>query len=150
MKLSTKTRYGMSLVIDLAIYAKKEPVLLKDVSRRQAISLKYLDHILTALKIAGIVRNVGGGHGGYMLTKPAEKIYAYEVVNALEGSLSPLECVKDPKSCKRSGKCVQHRLWVKAKDAIKKTLTVTLAELAKEQMKTPFWKTGDRMAGDRG
>ncbi|MCB4792270.1 MAG: Rrf2 family transcriptional regulator [Elusimicrobia bacterium] len=140
MKLSARTRYGMRLMTDLAMHAKEKPVLLKDICGRYEYSLKYLDHIITNLKLAGLIRNVGGGHGGYMLSRPSEKIYAFEVVNALEGQISFLDCVFGAGVCGRTRKCVQHKLWKKVRDAVKQVLNVTLAELAKEQAKTPFWK----------
>lgn len=130
--MSTRTRYGMRAMIDIAINSS-EPVLLKDICERQELSLKYLDHIITSLKLAGLVKNAGGGHGGYILSRSPDKIYASEIVGALEGGLSVRECVDDLKMCKRSKKCVSRKLWKGMKLSIEKSLNVKLSALAKEQ-----------------
>lgn len=118
MKLSTKARYGMRAMIDLALHCGDRPVLLKEIAKRQEVSMKYLDHIISALKAQGLVKNVKMKHGGYMLTKPPSKIKAYDVVRAVEGPLTPVECVDDPKICERSSFCVTIDLWRQIKESI--------------------------------
>ncbi|MBN2406480.1 MAG: Rrf2 family transcriptional regulator [Elusimicrobia bacterium] len=135
MKLSSRTRYGMRTMIDLAANCARGPVLLKDICRRQDLSLKYLDQIITNLKSAGLVKNSGGGHSGYILSRSADSIYASDIVSALEGGLSVRECVDDPELCARSSRCVPRKLWKKVEKSIKESLRVSLSDLAKEQKK---------------
>lgn len=135
MKISTRTRYGLRAMIDIALYSDQGPVLLKDIAKRQDISMKYLDHIITILKSAGFVKNAAGGHGGYVLTKPAEKVNVGLVVESLEGSLAPLACAENSKGCKRSGHCVTRKLWVKMSQAMKESLSLHLSELVADEKK---------------
>ena len=92
MKLTTKGRYGLRAVIDLAMYAKTEPVSLSDVAERQNISISYLEQLIAKLKKAGIVQSTRGAQGGYALAKEPEEISVGEILRALEGSLSPVDC----------------------------------------------------------
>ncbi|MFH1414506.1 MAG: Rrf2 family transcriptional regulator [Elusimicrobiota bacterium] len=136
MKVSTRARYGLRAMIDLAIHSSmKEPVLLKDLCSRQDLSLKYMDQIITILKLTGLVRNAGGGHSGYILSRSPVGIYASDIVNALEGGLSVRECVEDPKLCNKSKKCASRNLWRELESSIEKSLHVKLSELAEKQMK---------------
>ena len=93
MKMSTRARYGLRLMVDLAVKDGKGPILLKDVSRSQEISEKYLSQIIIPLKTAGLVKSFRGAHGGYTLQRDPAKINLLEVVSALEGDLSLVECV---------------------------------------------------------
>lgn len=133
MKLSTRTRYGMRAIIDITINSKEGPVLLKDICGRQDLSLKYLDHIITSLKSAGLVKNAGGGHSGYVLSRSPDEIIASEIVGALEGGLSVRECADYPKLCRRSKKCVSRMLWKQLESSIEESLNIKLSKLAKEQ-----------------
>ena len=92
MKLTTKGRYGLRAVIDLAMYAKEEPVSLAEVAERQSISISYLEQLVAKLKKAGIVQSTRGAQGGYALAKEPEEISVGEILRALEGSLSPVDC----------------------------------------------------------
>ena len=135
MRLSTRTRYGMKAMIDLAIHStKKDPVLLKDICKRQELSLKYLDQIITSLKQAGLVRNAGGGHSGYVLARSPVKIYASDIVRALEGGLSVRDCVDDPALCENSKTCATRNLWGDLESSIEKSLHVKLSTLAEKQI----------------
>ena len=134
MKLSTKARYGIRAMVDLALHYDQEPVFLKDMAKRQEVSMKYLDHIISILKTKNLVKNAKKRHSGYILSKSPSNIKAYEIIQALEGSLTPLECVDDPKICYRSGFCVTINLWSKLKKAMEDVLQkVSLEDLAKEQ-----------------
>jgi len=125
----------MRAMVDLALNYGREPVLLKDIARRQEISLKYLDQIVSALRIRGLVRTAKKRHGGYLLSKPPSKIKALEVMEALEGSLAPVECVEDPAICHRSEMCVTINLWKKLQDSMRAVLEdVTLDDLAMEHV----------------
>ena len=134
MKLSTKARYGMRAMVDLALHYTKGPVLLKDIAARQEVSMKYLDHIVSALRASGLVQGTKMRHGGYLLSRPPSRIKAYEVVQAVEGSLALVECVDDPEICHRAHLCVTINLWKKLGESMIQVLRdVTLEDLAKEQ-----------------
>jgi Rrf2 family protein len=111
MKLSTRGRYGLRLMLELAIHYKDRPILLKDISENQRISLKYLGQLIMPLKIAGLVKSARGARGGYSLSRPPEKIKIGEIVSALEGKLCIVECIDNPEICEMSGKCAARDVW---------------------------------------
>ena len=113
MKLSTKGRYAVMALTDLALYDLKGPVSLRDISLRQNISLLYLEQIFLKLKNKEIVRSVRGKKGGYKLSKDASKIRLSEILNAVDEKLKTVRCVKHlKKGCNgKSIKCNTHRLW---------------------------------------
>jgi len=124
----------MRAMVDLALSYDKGPVLLKDIAKRQEVSMKYLDQIVSALRISGLVRTAKKRHGGYLLSRPASEIKALEVMEALEGSLAPVECVEDPGICNRAEFCVTINLWKKLQKSMRAVLQdVTLDDLAREQ-----------------
>jgi Rrf2 family cysteine metabolism transcriptional repressor len=125
MKLSTKGRYGTRAMIDIALYKESGSTLLKDISSRQGISLKYLDHILSSLRKAGLIKNVRGKGGGYSLTRPAAQITLCDIIEAVEGSLAPVECVDNPEYCKKTATCSAHDVWVKVRESIEDVLRNT-------------------------
>ncbi len=132
MKISTKARYGIRALIDVAIHGAENPVSLGEIAEREAISEKYLEHLFRQLKTSGIVRSVKGSRGGYLLTRSADKITAYEIIAALEGSLTPVDCVDDSGLCDRVSDCVTRELWTELKLVIENYLkSKTLADLAK-------------------
>lgn len=140
MKLSTKVRYGTRAMLDLACYYGNGPVLLKDISRRQGISLKYLDHILSSLKSAGLVKTLRGAKGGYVLNHSPSKITVKQIVEALEGSLALVECLHNKTFCRKVNSCVTRDIWNdlnKAMEAVLKTTTLEdLVMRDKEKKKT--------------
>ena len=125
MKLSTKGRYGTRAMIDIALYKESGATLLKDIASRQGISLKYLDHILSNLRKAGLIKNVRGKGGGYSLTRPAAQITLCEIIEAVEGTLAPVECVDNPDYCKKTSTCSAHDVWVKVRESIEDVLRNT-------------------------
>ena len=134
MKLSTKARYGSRALLDLAMHSDQEPVPLKDISRRQDISLHYLEHIIAPLVAAGIVKSLRGVQGGISLAQPPHKIKLSEVVNLLEGSISLVECIQSPAVCNRSGYCATRDIWTEMADAMNGVLdATTLADLVERQ-----------------
>jgi Rrf2 family cysteine metabolism transcriptional repressor len=136
MKLSTKGRYGTRAMIDIALYNESGSTLLKDIATRQGISLKYLDHILSSLRKAGLIKNVRGKGGGYSLTRPAAQITLCDIIVAVEGSLAPVECVDDPDYCKKTATCSAHDVWVKVRESIEDVLRNTsLQSLTENQEK---------------
>jgi len=134
MKLSSKTRYGTRALLDLALHAGKEPVLLKDVAQRQEISLLYLEHLIAPLIAAGIVRSIRGPRGGVSLAKSPQEIRLSDVFQLLEGSTAPVECVDNPNICSRSPFCVTRDIWSELKKATSGVLeSVTLQDLVERQ-----------------
>lgn len=125
MKLSTKGRYGTRAMIDIALYKESGSTLLKDIASRQGISLKYLDHILSNLRKAGLIKNVRGKGGGYSLTRPAAQITLCEIIEAVEGTLAPVECVDNPDYCKKTSTCSAHDVWIKVRESIEDVLRNT-------------------------
>ena len=134
MKLSTRTRYGTRALLDLARHQGAKLVQLKDIARRQNISLHYLEHIIAPLVGAGIVRSTRGARGGLQLTKRPGEIKLSDVVQLLEGTITPVDCVIDPESCTRSDFCVTREVWGEMKKAIDNTLkAITLQDLVERE-----------------
>ena len=137
LKLTTKGRYGLRAVIDLAMYAKNEPVSLSDVAERQNISISYLEQLVAKLKKAGIVQSTRGAQGGYALAKAPEEISVGEILRALEGSLSPVDCSavdgEGETKCSASNFCVTKYVWKRINDSINDTVNnMFLSELLEE------------------
>lgn len=133
MKLSTRTRYGIRAIIELAQYEGTRPLQLKTIAERQDISIKYLEQLMGLLRSAGLVRSVRGSKGGYALGRPAEQIRLSEVFRCLEGPVTTTECVEDGEACKRSADCVAREIWVDVEAAIHNVLdSITLADLVKK------------------
>ena len=118
MRLTTKSRYGTRLILDIAVYGKDKPVPLSDVSSRQNISVKYLEQIIRKLKKAGIVDSCRGPSGGHMLAKSPDKISVGEIVRILEESTVIADCAEQKKKicgvCNRAGECLSRWVWVEA------------------------------------
>ena len=133
MKLSTRTRYGMLALLDLAINANGQPTQLKDVAERQNISLSYLEHLIIPLISAGFVQSTRGSRGGVKLAKPPEQIRLDTVLETLEGPLFPVDCLKDGK-CSRSGVCATQDVWDEIRIAMQNVLkSKTLQDLVESQ-----------------
>jgi Rrf2 family protein len=133
MKLSTRSRYGVRLMLDLALKSTKGSVFLKDIAKEEEISEKYLSLIIIPLKAAGFVNSIRGAHGGYTLAKPASAITLKEIVDVLEGETCLVDCVKNPSACSRSDTCASRDLWTILSDNISQTLgSVTLDDLVRK------------------
>jgi Rrf2 family protein len=136
MKLSTRSRYGTRALIDIAINSNGKPVLLRDVARRQEISTMYLEHLITPLISAGIIRSTRGAKGGVWLARPPREVKLTEVIQLLEGSMAPVECVDDIKYCSRYESCVTREIWMQLKRVMSDVLdATTLEELVDRQKK---------------
>lgn len=134
VKLSTRGRYGVRAALDLAIHYGKGPISLKDVAQRQSLSPKYLEQLLVALKRAGILKSIRGAYGGYELAKHPSEVRLSEVMQTLEGPISPVECLTDPEDCERVGICAARDVWKRMKTAIDSILeSTTLEDLVKQQ-----------------
>ena len=131
LRLSTKTRYALRTMIELARREKDGMVPLKSVAKAQQLSPKYLEQLAISLRQAGLVLAERGSQGGYMLARPAAEITALEVVQAVEGPLHLITCVNRPTSCPRLPNCTAHGLWSRLNDSIQDVLSsTTLAELS--------------------
>src|SRR5208283_2589512 len=102
MKISTKGRYATRAMLDLALHYGKTPVLLKDISARQDISLRYLEQIISPLIAAKLIKSTRGPRGGIALAKPPRKIKLLDIIQVLEGPVAPVECVENPGICTRA------------------------------------------------
>lgn len=111
MKISTRGRYGVRLMLELAQDYGKGPLTLREISRRQGISEKYLWQLVTPLKKAGLITAERGAHGGYSLLKRPSRITLKDVILILEGPLFPTLCAEDPSICKRSALCPARDIW---------------------------------------
>ncbi len=121
-------------MVDLALHGGEEPVQLKEIAEREQISEKYLERLMSMMKGAGFVRSVRGARGGYLLAKPVGEVNLREVVNALEGSLAPVECVADAQVCQRSELCVTRDVWGEIQDVIYSVLeSITLEDLCQRK-----------------
>ena len=130
MKLSTRGRYGARALVELAKHYGQGPLPLKEIAERQQIPLKYLEQIAMTLKGAELIKSVRGPSGGYVLTRTPDKVHLLEIIEALEGSLSFVSCVKDPSSCERVASCAFNDLWKRISVETSKILrSVTLADM---------------------
>ena len=135
MKISTKGRYGLRAMIDLAKYSKEgTPVFLSDIAKRQDVSGKYLEHIFGALHKAGIVKALRGRNGGYLLNKQPDEITLNEVITILEGPCNLVDCVSDAGACNKAGTCVTRDIWKILGSKIEEVLnSYTLSSLVQMQ-----------------
>ncbi len=131
MKISTKGRYALRLMIDLATYNIGEPISIKDISKRQEISEKYLEQIISILNKAGYVRSVRGAQGGYLLTKEPKDYTVGMILRLTEGDLAPVSCVNAREDvCDKRDTCVTIRIWQQINDAIGNVVdNITLEDL---------------------
>jgi len=138
MKFSTKGRYALRLMLDLAINHTGEYISIKSIAARQDISEKYLEQIITQLNRAGYVRSVRGAQGGYMLSKAPSEFTVGMILRLMEGSLAPVSCAEDESSCDRASRCVTLEVWQKIQEAVENVVdNITLADLvARYQEKT--------------
>ena len=127
MKLSTKGRYGLSAMIDLAVYSENEAVSLNSIAERQHISEGYLEQLMAKLKKAGLVTSIRGASGGYRLARPAAEVSVGDILRALEGSL------KAANGCEESSFCVTKYVWERMNASIQKTVDeIKLSDLINE------------------
>lgn len=131
LKISTRGRYALRLMLDLALHHTGTPVRIKEISARQEISDKYLEQIISVLVRAGYVKSVRGPQGGYRLAKPAEAYSAGMILRLVEGSLSPVPCLgENDHFCGRQGDCATWLLWKEIDEAVQRIVDhVTLADL---------------------
>ena len=142
MKLSTRTRYAVRAIIELAQNNNSEPLQLKVIAQRQEISVKYLEQLMAVLRSAGFVRSIRGSKGGYVLAMAPNQIKMNEVLHRLEGIVATVECVENENCCSRSAGCAARYLWAQVEKAIENVLqSMTLQDLvdkANEQKKLNY------------
>ena len=130
MKISTKGRYALRLMLDLALYSGGSAVPLRDVAARQEISDKYLEQSVTQLSRAGLVRSIRGAGGGYLLTRAPEQYTVGEILRVLEGTLSPVSCADGTDCCSRADRCVTVEVWREIQAAVDGVVDrITLSDL---------------------
>jgi Rrf2 family transcriptional regulator, cysteine metabolism repressor len=130
MKLSTRGRYGVRIMLELALHFGEGPVLLKDIAERQAISEKYLWQLINPLKSMGLIKSIRGARGGYVLARDPAEINLREILRILEGSLCLVDCVDDPAACDRSESCITREIWSETSKNISQSLeSMTLGKM---------------------
>ena len=138
MRLSTKGRYGVKAMLDLAIHSSEGHIALKNIAERQNISEHYLEQLIAVLRKAGLVKSVRGAQGGYVLAQEPSEITVGSILRALEGSLAPVDCVVEDESydCEKSQCCVTRSVWLKVRDSINQVIdSITLEDLIEDYRK---------------
>ena len=130
MKLSTRSRYGTRILVDLARHDNQSPVQIGEISKRQDISLKYLEQLIRPLKQAGLVESVRGPKGGHMLAQKPEEITLGQIVRLFEGQSDLVECVSNPEKCNMADDCQVRQAWTDATRVLYEKLdSTTIADL---------------------
>ncbi len=137
MRLTTKSRYGTRLILDLALYATDRPAPLSDVSKRQNISLKYLEQLVSKLKKDGFINSQRGPFGGHMLAKLPDEIYVGDIVRSLEGTAAITDCAEEDEKlcgiCNKAGECLSRWVWREASRAMFERLdAISIADLLRK------------------
>jgi len=142
MKLSTRTRYGIRAIIELAMNYGSGPLQIRIIAQRQEISVKYLEQLMTILRSAGFIRSIRGSKGGYLLARQPSQIKLSDVFDALEGNITTVECVEDKNYCDRTADCIARQVWTQVQQAMKNVLqSITLQDLvdrAKAEKKVDY------------
>ena len=146
MKLSTKGRYGLRALIDLALYSENEAASIASISARQQISESYLEQLIAKLRKAGLVVSVRGAGGGYRLAKPASEISVGDILRALEGSLDAVHCpgLEEEGSCEGSEFCVTKYVWQRTNESINRTVDEIRLDQLVDQSRRQCGEKSDR------
>ncbi len=134
MKISTKGRYGLRILLDLAMHGSGEqPRMLRDVAESQQISLKYLSRLIVDLRRARMVRSVRGVKGGFFLARKPAELTLLEIIEAMEGSISIVDCVGKPEKCARHNCCPARDVWSELNDGIRDLMRkITLEDIIRK------------------
>ena len=133
-------------MLELASHYGEGPIELKEIAKKENISLKYLEQVINPLRAAGLVKSIRGSKGGYSLAKPPSEICLYDVVETLEGPLNLLECLRDSKVCQKVPSCVTRDIWREVSEAISKIFySITLEDMVnrkrdKEERNSPMYQ----------
>ncbi len=123
MKISTRGRYGTRMMLDLAAHHDQGPTPLREIAKRQDLSVKYLEQLIIPLKAAGYIRSVRGARGGYTLARKPDKISVGQIIKVLEGGLSLVDCVEDPRVCEREKNCPTRDIWLRMSERLMEELS---------------------------
>jgi Rrf2 family transcriptional regulator, cysteine metabolism repressor len=135
IKLSTKGRYGVRAMVDLAAHHDQGPVFVRTIAVRQEISAKYLHALLASLKGAKLVRSVRGSSGGYTLARAPQEITLSEIIEALEGPFAISDCVQDGSVCERASRCAVRDVWQELSELLESAMAaITLGDLLQRQL----------------
>lgn len=143
MRVSTRGRYGLRVLLDVALHQGRGPVSLGDIARRQSVSRKYLWQIVHSLKTAGLLSAKRGARGGYVLTRDARDVSLRDVVVALEGMSFLVACTADPANCSQSGACAARNAWMEVESKMNDAMrAVTLARLVQRHAQAEESESG--------
>ncbi|AKL95232.1 transcriptional regulator, BadM/Rrf2 family [Clostridium aceticum] len=138
MKLSTKGRYGLKAMFDLALHYGDGPIALKHIAERQEISDHYLEQLVAILRKAGLVKSVRGAQGGYMLASEPRNITVGDIIRTLEGPLAPSDCVmeEEPKNCEKANYCATKMVWERIRDSVNEVIdSISLEDMLEDHNK---------------
>ena len=136
MRFSTKTRYGVRAILEIALNENENGIYQKDISKNQDISYKYLDHIINALKVAGLVTKAKGRKSGYILTRNPSEITINDIHNAFEPGICVVDCLEKDKTCDRENYCAARGIWGALNNQIISFLkSTTLQDLMEDHIK---------------
>jgi len=153
MKLSTKGRYGLRAMINMAVHKNEGPNAVYLVAEREGISDRYLEQLMVSLKRAGLIKSIRGPQGGYVLSREPQDITVGQIIRALEGPIAPVDCVSEeyPEECDRADQCVTRLIWAKVRDSIAQVLdSYTLQDLVLESKQLNSTCSGAPEAQERG
>lgn len=136
MKLSTRTRYAMRAMLELADNYGKGPLQTRVIAQHQEISVKYLEQLMAVLKSAGLIRSQRGAKGGYILSTTPDKIKLSDVFDVFEGPVMTVECVANENYCARAAECIARQVWSEVQSAMKKVLESITLQDALDRAKT--------------
>ncbi len=132
MKISTKGRYGLRILLDLATHVSEKPRLIRDIAESQQISEKYISRLIVDLRRARLVRSVRGANGGFHLAKSPKEITLLEILETMEGTISIVDCILAPEKCPRNHNCTARGIWSNLNEGIRDMMrTITLEEIIK-------------------
>jgi len=137
MKLSTKGRYGVKAMVELALSYGEGPIPLNNIAHKQDISIHYLEQLFSSLRKAGLVKSIRGAQGGYILADKPKNITVGNIIRTLEGPLAPADCVEeDSEECHKADCCVTRTIWVKLRDSINNVVdSITLQDMIEDYQK---------------
>jgi len=143
MKINTLQRYGLRTMIEIALDEEQRGIFQKQISNRQKISLKYLNHIIGGLKTAGLIRNKAGRRSGYVLARPASRITALNIMNAFQADVLIVDCVDPGIECELKAGCIANRFWGGLNNLIKDYFQETTLQALLNQQKDLNSKTAE-------
>jgi len=138
MRLSTKGRYGVKAMVELALSYGEGPIALNSIAEKQEISIHYLEQLFASLRKAGLVKSIRGAQGGYILADKPQNITVGDIIRTLEGPLAPADCVvnDDSKECTKAECCVTRNIWAKIRDSINDVVdSITLQDMIDDYQK---------------